>query len=334
MDLPPHPGLQGQQQRPSLSYFVFLSILFWVISNNNSPGEAYANSDERDHALERMTNQLHLREAKREGLAQWLGQGNMTLWNETHTVTLDNGTTVPTNASYALPISFRPERHVNAALLPRIEQVSAKPTPRAYYPQNVTGFIRGDWMMEQDWTLEKLGLHETFNTTELRLVEEPRNDTTTAAKAKQPARVEDNPASPAQIVRRQVAEPVDTRGTAKVPAQKWVNVTITTNRTETRRDFPFEHGGKVSFNLREEQTSAVGPIEELEPGRTDGELLQLRTSGIKAEWEKAGPVTYLKASSGRAAVESPLMLLLFQGDVTLTAKNGYEELVLDIEGMQ
>lgn len=290
---------QQRQQRPSLSYFLFLSVLFWVISSNNAPSDAFATRDERDQALERMRSQLQRRQAKREGLAQWLGVGNRTLWDEQHTSKLDNGTVVPINGSFLEPIEFKPDNHVNNALLPRIQQLTTRSftTGETIYPQNLTGFVRGDWRMETGWTWEKLGLPEAFNTTEVReeVVQPKANDTRVSA-GMLPPRVEDNPASPAQIVRRQLPHNgnMSSNGTTFESIKRFVNVTVTTNRTEARGDFDYARSGKVSFNLREEQTRAVGPFKTLKANRPDGELLVLNSSAVTGDWHRAGLATYLR----------------------------------------
>ncbi|KAM0786572.1 hypothetical protein ACM66B_002028 [Microbotryomycetes sp. NB124-2] len=349
MDLPPHaPGVY--QQRPSLSYFVFLTMLLFMLSNNGSSG---VTNDERAQIEQRLTNALHLRQAKREGLAHWLGIGNQTHWDETHPTStlLENGTRVALDeASFAHVIPFEPNNHVNDAVLPLFkdllddddenddkERSGTSPSRQAYYAQNLTGFVRGDWSYDPDWTYDRLRLPEAYNTTEQRQqVTEDKDKDKDEGKAgadggDQAGREE--PAGDDRIVgaaagpfRRSIWPRQDDRDRHSPPPAtsdaadhddkpKFVNLTVTTNRTEQRHEFPFTSGGKVSFNVREEQTSAVGPILPLTPDWQDGQLLEIRPGGPTEPWEQAGPVTYL------------------HGELTMTSEDGMHETVLDIESL-
>lgn len=298
-----HPG---QQQRPSLSYFVFLSILFFMISNNNGPDMLAAGNPEGEATLQRMRDNLAKREGKRQGLATWLGvEGNQTAWEEEHGwVTLENGTWAPGNDS-ATVVEFLPEDGVNPVLLPGLKRLMVDSRTRdATYHQNLTGFVRGEWKA-QDWSLAGLGLAETFETWKME-----RNTTAASAlaveakveEAQQPApRVEDNPASPAVAIisRRQLnSSPPNDTSSSPPPPPPLVNTTTTHNRTQLRHDFPFLHaqGGKVSFNLREEQGSAVGALKPLGVGRQDGQLLEMDRAAINESWQGVGPATYLRVS--------------------------------------
>ncbi|ORY51219.1 hypothetical protein BCR35DRAFT_310713 [Leucosporidium creatinivorum] len=310
-----------QQQRPSLSYFIFLSILFFMISNNNSSDMILA-TPEGEATLQRMKTNLAKREGKREGLARWLGvQGNQTEWEEQHGWEKRNetGEWTPGNSS-ATVIEFHPDPNVNPVLLPGFKRLLVESrVPNALYHQNLTGFVRGEWRTA-DWSLKGLGLEETWNTTEMRrpvVVDKEKDGKAAEEEQTRLEGVEDNPASPAVAIvsRRQL------NSTLPPSPPELVNTTITHNRTRLRHDFPFfaspannNQGGKgkVSFNLREEQSTAVGPIKPLQEGRGDGELLELVQ--VTEEWQKAGPVTWLK------------------GDVTFSPQDGSEDLVLDIEG--
>lgn len=349
------PAQQQQQQRPSLSYFIFLSILFFIISNNNPNSDLLLQTPEGEATVHRMRANLNKREGKRQGLARWLGlQGNQTEWEQHHGWERNATTGVwgPSNTS-ATVIDFHPDPNLNPVLLPTLKRLLVDSRkPNAMYHQNLTGFVRGEWET-MDWSLQGLGLSETWNTTEMRrpVVVDSDSDPTEQPPQAQ-ARVEDNPASPAValISRRQLAP--------SPPAL--INTTLTHNRTLLRHSFPFfstpsnKSGGKgkVSFNLREEQTSAVGAIKPLEEGRGDGELLQVVE--IREEWQKVGPVTWLKVSlflAGEVGASAELggailadrFALTFsdvlscshaQGDVTFSPQDGSDDLLLDIEGYQ
>ncbi|KAK4046804.1 hypothetical protein OIV83_005799 [Microbotryomycetes sp. JL201] len=329
MDLPPHaPGVY--QQRPSLSYFVFLTMLLFMLSNNGSSG---VTNDDRARIEQRLTDALHLRQAKREGLAQWLGIGNQTRWDEMHPTSklLDNGTRVSVNqSSFAQVIPFEPRDHVNDAVLPLLrdlldDDLTDDSSHQAYYAQNLTGFVRGEWTFDTDWTYDRLRLPESYNTTQQR-EEKPETKDNSPDEAGQKSQLEpeeppsDRVGGPFRRLRRRQEgdehdAPASAEDSAASAGPKLVNVTVTTNRTEQRHQFPFTAGGKVSFNVREEQTSAVGPILPLTPDWQDGRLLEMRPGGPQEPWEQAGPVTYLHAK------------------LTMTSNDGDHETVLDIESL-
>ncbi|KAK4055811.1 hypothetical protein OIO90_003064 [Microbotryomycetes sp. JL221] len=331
MDLPPQTPV-AYQQRPSLSYFMFLTVLLFMMSNNGQPGVSLA---ERNEQLERMTNALHLRQAKREGLAQWLGVGNQTQWELDHTIELDNGTRVTSNETWSDVIKFELDPHRNDALVPVLqnlledEQQSSDKTMQRpvaagqrFFAQNLTGFVRGDWTYDSQWSYAKLGLPEAYNTTEQRQKTDASDKDTSSSDSASQGTIPEPPSDEAggqarMVVRRNPQEASNDAATTKntTEVSQLVNVTVTTNRTEQRHDFPFTQGGKVSFNFREEQTSAVGPILPLTKDWKDGRLLEPRPGGANESWEEAGPITYLR------------------GELTMTSQDGRDEVVLDIESV-
>lgn len=245
---------------------------------------------------------LARREHRRDGLAVWLGV------NTTYELP-QNGT----NASSPFQIvEFAPDDHTNPVLLPTWHALMDRKDGRAFYPQNLTGFVKGRWEAE-DWSFERLGLNEVYNTTTLREVvpekleevaEVPEGDGEEKEKLEEPRDLAEEQASSATIVRRQLlkADPILANATdlSNSTLPEMANVTVTTNRTVSRADFAWLAGGKVSFNLREEQTSIVGAVEA--PGGSEqdnGKLVEMM-EGRSEEWEKEGPVTYLRVRSAHS----------------------------------
>ncbi|KAI5475790.1 hypothetical protein MNV49_000841 [Pseudohyphozyma bogoriensis] len=256
-----------QPQRPSLSYFIFLSILFYTLQNNQvNPYER----DSRDAArLALQRDQL-----VRDGVAEAIGEplkynttakligaeeGNVT---DIHAIPYEVGTVdvpamVRTQVADVLRLDGR-----------------AKAVEGRGMPMNVSGFIRGPW--EAITSLQELGLDETFNLTR----QVPREEV-----AEDGARGNAN----ATVVRR-AEEATDKDKALKV--DEMVNKTRTYNRTTLRGDFDFTTPGKMHWDLIEWQEWAVGPFVEDAKGRDDdGELLIEREP--KEEWEKEGPAVFI-----------------------------------------
>lgn len=138
-----------------------------------------------------------------------------------------------------------------------------------------------------NWSLAQLGLPETYNTTELR-PEKPKEEAVEGEAAKE------EEATTSTLVRRQLFnETIETR-----PSPKLVNTTIEHNRTTLQNRFAWSTGGKVSFSLKEEQSSVVGPVVLPKEGKEMewGQVLQMR-EGPKEWWEEEGPAVYLHVSS-------------------------------------
>lgn len=275
---------QQQQQRPSLSYLLVLSLIFFLVSNNGG-GDAARGRD--PSVLEQLRSNLHAKQARLLGLSHWLAIE-------------PNRTQLEANSSLAMQ-PFQLSLHSNPTLVQTLDRLlKRQEEPRPFYHHNLTGFVKGDWDPGH-WDLAQLGLDEVYNTTTQREESLPEREERIA--------LEKGP----NLVPRQVdvAPPVEPLNGTALPVL--VNVTTSSNRTTARASFPFLSDGKVSFNLREEQSSAVGPIIPFGPQHQAGDLLQLRPPEM--EWENEGPVTWLK------------------GDVTLTSKAG-EDFVLDVEGVQ
>lgn len=289
MDAIQVPPIQ-QQQRPSLPYFLCLSLLFFLVSNNGPANNS--NGAERDDAqLHQLQQHLNLTRSRRAGLAEWL--------------------TEPSNVT-AIP--FLPTFHSNVALLPEIQQLLKREDGTQYYHQNLTGFVKGIWRAEERWDYAALGLDEAYNTTVLR--EETKYEENQRLEKSLES---DVPIPPPELsLGRRQESPDTTRNESVIPPpSRLVNVTITTNRTTSRLKFPFNQNGKIVFNLREEQSTVVGPILPVPTGRDgiakEGEVVRVREP--TTEWERAGPASWLR------------------GDVTISSPDGKDDYVLDVEGV-
>lgn len=283
----PQPGsfqFQQQQQRPSLSYFIFLSILFFIISNNGGEvGVSERNS------VDQLAAALARREMRRDGLAVWLGINT--------TYSASNGT----NASEI--IEFEPTSSLNPVLLPLVRQLvrQGEPLEHVFFPQNLTGIVKGRWAPGH-WTYEQLGLEETFNVTSL--VERANEAVPTVGEGSAPLNMtvesESVKGNETTLPQRRdrvgegIAEKDVVANNDTVPSRVMVNQTTTFNRTELQAYFDFHLGGRVTFNnLREEQSSVIGPVVLPTKGDDSGTLLKARV-GELAEWERSGPAVYLK----------------------------------------
>ncbi|KAK4698419.1 transmembrane E3 ubiquitin-protein ligase, partial [Phenoliferia sp. Uapishka_3] len=329
-------AIRQQQQRPqnNMSSFIFLSILFFLLSNN---GNEAAESASQSGGLDRLKSNLERRELRRDGLAQWLGLNTTyAQWNfnsSNSQTSNSTNTTLPPQ-----PIPFTPDPHSNPALTPLLDSILV-PNPSSggmlYYTQNLTGLTKGNWQMG-DWSWDKLGLEEAYNTT--REVEQKLEPEGGASKGKGVFAPVEPPSELGKVVspegdipeprdpleRRADLAEVDTKPGLELisplavssPNITMVNVTTTTNRTLSRGSFPWSSGGKLTLQLVEDQTSAVGAVELPKGPLEDGKLLvETRVEGPREGWEEEGPVTYLR------------------GELTIYSKTTSDSLSLDVEGV-
>lgn len=360
MDLPP-PNQQVtrvQQQRPDVRFIVrlsthtaatstqadslrartqfFLMMMFWMMQSNGTQGPSLADqvSTGDVSAAEAYANAragLLRREARREGIARWLGVGNQTgEWlNSTYFPDVANGTAPPALNDTAYE-AYRVENyapHSDGELTPvppLVRDIFAENTPKdegdyRLYQQNLTGFAKGSWHARR-FTFAELGLNETWQETRV-VVKKPEE-------AKAPAA---NTTIAAEAATRLVRRQNETAST------NLTTVIDTFNRTALRGSFPWlssltanpftlRKTHPAMFNLRSLQTSATGPIMPLpsDPRLVDeGELLRMRQDDPATwlDWEKEGPAVYVG------------------GQLTLSVRdekgvNEEESLELDIEAIQ
>ncbi|GAA5864721.1 hypothetical protein JCM8547_008281 [Rhodosporidiobolus lusitaniae] len=272
------PGVTGQpvqQQRPSLTYFLFLSLLFYLINTNNpplpalpqSPSEQLSASAARALAQSRILT----REARAEGLAQWTGEWrnetvesgewlNSTLYPEVANGTAPrevvreverNGTKVnetEMTAAWRIPAfspSLAPEL---PPVVPLVQQLlsraalssSSKEGP--VYPQNLTGFGKGTWEARR-YGWDELGLNETW--TEEEVVEVPLSPPATGATELQSNGTQMG--DERRVERRQTLAAAGNSTTSSSsnvttllpPARNLTTITHTYNRTLQRGPFPW-----------------------------------------------------------------------------------------------
>ncbi|KAJ8293966.1 DSC E3 ubiquitin ligase complex subunit 1 [Rhodotorula toruloides] len=310
MDLPP-PNQQVtrvQQQRPDLRFIFFLMMMFWMMQSNGTQGPSLADqvSTGDVSAAEAYANAragLLRREARREGIARWLGVGNQTgEWlNSTYFPDVANGTAPPALNDTAYE-AYRIENyapHSEGELTPvppLVRDIFAENTPKdegdyRLYQQNLTGFAKGSWHARR-FTFAELGLNETWQETRV-VVKKPEE-------AKAPAA---NTTIAAEAATRLVRRQNETAST------NLTTVIDTFNRTALRGSFPWlssltanpftlRKTHPAMFNLRSLQTSATGPIMPLpsDPRLVDeGELLRMRQDDPATwlDWEKEGPAVYV-----------------------------------------
>lgn len=261
-----------QQQRPSLSYFLFLSLLFYLLSNNADQNTLQGDTG----ALERHEALLLARQGRRDGLASWLG------------LEVSHNGTVEGNGTAVEPTVFEPTICTNQVLLPALHAMLDRDGGEArHYPMNLTGFVKGSWA-PSGYSYDELGLPEVFNSTVLR--------PSTAAEI---AEEDGDPVPPAITPRQALNDTAPLSNTTLVPP-RLRNATVTTNRTVSRGSFPWlaspgGSGGKLSFNIHSEQTTVTGPYRGMPTD--DGEHLQLREGVPVEEWEREGLVVYMRVSS-------------------------------------
>lgn len=278
--------------------------MFFLLSNNGNEDPTAEVA-----TLDKLKGNLERREMRRDGLAQWLGLN--TTWINSSVLSL------PTNSTAPTPIPFTPTPHANAVLVPRLHALLDAPAATGarplHFAQNLTGLGKGSWSVG-DWNWESLGIPEAYNTTE---EVEVRPDASAkpappsvfvdplAADGAKPDVVGANGEVPEPrdpLVRRAELAEVDTKPgleqidlPAPVVPRVFENVTRTTNRTLARGQFPWAAGGKMTFQLVEDQSSAVGAVVLPTGAMEDGKLLVER-EGSREPWEELGPVTYLRVS--------------------------------------
>ncbi|GAA6014004.1 hypothetical protein JCM11491_003484 [Sporobolomyces phaffii] len=315
---PPNGAVQTQVgQRPNISYFLFLSLMFYLLNYNNSAASsplafatpAASNSSTSPYAQAR--HRLLLREARYEGLSRWLGASNASNLDSHGWLNSTYFPEATSNASTALRVTpFVPEDPREAPVVARdlLGGIMSRMEPLHHsrvYPQNLTGFVKGGWHA-RNYTFEQLGLNETWS------VESRRRRTPAKLQEADSASTDSTAADPTSTIleARQLATSssavVENNATVPLNSTTPANSTYETfsttyNRTELRGSFPFAYqprssANKALFNLREVQLSATGPIVPLpSDGRDldDAKLLQLREPGNWEDWERKGPVTYL-----------------------------------------
>lgn len=295
----PSPGtaVLDVRRRPTITSGIWILLLFLFLNNGNNNQIGGPPDPE---AANRMKRLLRIRELKRDGLAIWLGIN--TTYTNSSTPRVDPvESTAGANATEE-PIPFVPNNEGRlSALVPSLHSLLGRNSRTHYYPQNVTGFVKGTWDRE-DWSYEKLGIEETFNTTALVKVEPPPEG---PSEEESEAEIRDETEVRDEAEIRDEAEGLVSRTLPnshykrQLPSNEsipLVNVTTTTNRTESRGAFAWSEGGKVTFNLREDLTSVVGAVDYVNSFKNgEGQLASLR-EGPKEPWELEGPVVYIRVS--------------------------------------
>lgn len=194
---------------------------------------------------------------------------------------------------------------VAGEVLERMMRRHADDEQRWVYPQNLTGFVKGGWHA-RNYSFQQLGLNETWqtvttkrkatNSTSGAIANSTVSDANSTASSLNPRRALDGTSAPPDnaTLPLNVTSPLDT-------SRDLDTVTTSFNRTELRGSFPFTYSAnvfpnKALFNLREVQTSAVGPVvapAEHDGPQDDSRLLRWRAPGDWKDWEKKGPITYL-----------------------------------------
>ncbi|GAA6016241.1 hypothetical protein JCM10207_000441 [Rhodosporidiobolus poonsookiae] len=352
----PLPLQQQPQQRPSLTYFLFLSLLFYLINSSNPPSLAHLaqNNDDARTVYHRKQAALLAREARAEGLARWLGTSetdgpylNSTLYpdiaNGTAPVFADvNGTSTQLNEAFPIPVFHPSNRSELAPVVPLVQRLFASTAPGdspPVYPQNLTGFGKGSWeVLPFSW--EEMGLNETWTEeriVEVREPEEGQNGTAVGAGEGEglepsstgdegtPGETSEAPATKEETLQRRQAGEDGTSPALNdtLPPSNLTTITETFNRTLHRGAFPWlsrspPHAHRVSFNLRSLQTQVVGPVVPLPEGLNELDDGEvLQFREAREEWEREGPVVYVG------------------GTITFTnPEDEDDETELDLEAMQ
>lgn len=277
-----------QAQRPSLSYLIFLSILFFFLNNRNEKEFIHDTT-----TIDSIKSNLRIRELRRDGLANWLGV-NTTFIHEGDLI--GTNSSITNNGNTSIPIEFKPKPLINPIILPRINQLlERKSDKNSFHHQNLTGLIRGDWK-SMNLSLEGLGLSETFNTTtskEMPIEVPPEKELLVETEG---VEVEKTVAVDVPLIapRAPVDRIEEVKNATILPKTHLVNVTETTNRTEIRGKFKWLGSGKASFNLKEERSSVTGARKQVGLVE-DGQLVRQKV-GEMEKWELEGPVSYLRVS--------------------------------------
>lgn len=269
MDAGPFGG-GARPQRPSVAYFMFLSLVFFMLSNNGPPPSLDGGtSSAARNAVSRFRAAFAARGHRRDGLALALGQ-NATFedvklpsdvrWhrNASSYATLGEGET-PESSAFEYDLAGSPALEFAPALVAQqAAELIERPAQvdEQLFAANLTGYIRGDWRATD------AGLPPTFNKTISTPVLDLRNETT--------------------------------NGTLASNATEAVNVTtVAVNRTALRGSFDFERAGQLAFNLREELRSAVA----IDDGDAEDHKAPKALSNPSEDWERLGPVSYLHVCS-------------------------------------
>ncbi|KAG0656085.1 hypothetical protein C6P46_000453 [Rhodotorula mucilaginosa] len=302
-----------------------------------------SSSSSSSAAYDSHQSQLLLREARRQGIARWLGLDNSTnpYLESKYYPQVANGTSPPTatsNETDAAPRAYKvmpfvpdtdPELAPVHALV--TDLFAARAEPHHLYLQNLTGFAKGHWE-PLPFTYADLGLNETW-TEETRPVPPPA-----AAPASAPEEEEGGDGvevaqalaeQPVLLIRRQS----DTANeTTSAPTTAPGSNVVVYNRTLQRGTFPWLDNSSpmssaskrtethhATFNLRSLQTSATGPVLRHSSGEDeDGHVLRVKDrSSINGwqEWEKLGPVVYV---GGKLTLHAPSRLSPGSGEDEVT----------------
>ncbi|GAA6039285.1 hypothetical protein JCM8097_003244 [Rhodosporidiobolus ruineniae] len=259
-----------QQQRPSLTYFLFLSLLFYLI-NTSGPAPQPFRPDSGDtsdpaRAYRAAQDGLLFREAKIESLARWLGTSNETSpWlNSTFYPEVAIGTAPPPhppapvepaegNSTAPGPLPFRgvrlhpfqPSHNPELPPVPPLVQhIFSSPARQAalrepaarVFPQNLTGFGKGTWETKRfGWG--ELGLNETWEE-KVEVPVEPKEGGGRNATGEAGPAVNETLATEVRVVRRQggienATQPLKSTS----PEGNFTVVTLVHNRTALRGSF-------------------------------------------------------------------------------------------------
>jgi hypothetical protein len=332
-----------------------LSLLIYLMNQNQAQTgtliRSASSSSSSSAAYDSHQSQLLLREARRQGIARWLGLDNSTnpYLESKYYPQVANGTSPPTatsNETDAAPRAYKvmpfvpdtdPELAPVHALV--TDLFAARAEPHHLYLQNLTGFAKGHWE-PLPFTYADLGLNETW-TEETRPVPPPA-----AAPASAPEEEEGGDGvevaqalaeQPVLLIRRQS----DTANeTTSAPTTAPGSNVVVYNRTLQRGTFPWLDNSSpmssaskrtethhATFNLRSLQTSATGPVLRHSSGEDeDGHVLRVKDrSSINGwqEWEKLGPVVYV---GGKLTLHAPSRLSPGSGEDEVTE--------LDVEAVQ
>lgn len=346
---------------------LFLSLLIYLMNQNQAQTgnliRSASSSSSSSAAYDSHQSQLLLREARRQGIARWLGLDNSSnpyleskyyprIANGTASpTTISNDTTAEAARAYkVMPFvpDTEPELEPVYDLVTDLFAARAEPPHHHLYLQNLTGFAKGHWE-PLPFTYSDLGLNETW-IEETRSLAPPASDAP-AAPVPAPEEEEDDEGvevaqalaeQPVLLIRRQSDTANETTSAATTSPE--TNVVVY-NRTLQRGTFPWLDNSPPSsspakrsethhatFNLRSLQTSATGPVlrrssgEDEDENDEDGHVLRVKDSSSMTgwqEWEKLGPVVYV---GGKLTLHAPARSGSGSGEDEVTE--------LDVEAVQ
>lgn len=339
---------------------LFLSLLIYLMNQNQAQtGNLIrsASSSSSSAAYESHQSQLLLREARRQGIARWLGLDNSTnpyleskyypqVANGTSPPSTTNDTATDAEATRAYKVtSFVPDTEPELApvhdLVTDLFAARAE-RPHRLYLQNLTGFAKGHWELFP-FTYSDLGLNETWT----EAVPVPATDV--AAAPMTAVEEEEEGGNGVEVAQALAEQPVllirrqsDTsnESTSAATTSPEPNVLVY-NRTLQRGTFPWldtsstpprrSETHHATFNLRSLQTSATGPVLRRSSGEDedeDGQVLRVKDGSSRTgwqEWEQLGPVVYV---GGKLTLHAPSRL-------GSSAGGGEDEVTeLDVEAVQ